>query len=162
METCCTEGHQMANQHKDCSRSYTSESKECRCVCRCRCLTSHACLDASARKDSVCQMSEVVMGGTVLPLSAASSSVLLNPAHRAWLVALGCPGLTGASVAFLAWKSKTIQMCSQVCHSCLTLGKSFPQVKGRFPQVKGRFVAGRQMRPHDLRNPLTDPESTNS
>ena len=33
-------------------------------------------------------------GGTVLPLSAASSFVLLNPAHRAWLIALGCPGLT--------------------------------------------------------------------
>lgn len=81
-------------------------------------------------------------GGTVLPLSAASFSVLLSPAHRAWLIALGCPVLTGASVAFPSLKSKTIQMCSQVCHSCLTLGKAFPQ-------VKGRFVVGRQMRARD-------------
>lgn len=33
MEACCTDGHQMATQHKDCSLPYTSESKECRYVC---------------------------------------------------------------------------------------------------------------------------------
>uniref|UniRef100_A0A8D1KQG9 Fibulin-1 n=1 Tax=Sus scrofa TaxID=9823 RepID=A0A8D1KQG9_PIG len=32
MEACCTDGHQMATQHKDCSLPYTSESKECRMV----------------------------------------------------------------------------------------------------------------------------------
>lgn len=32
MEACCTEGNQMANQHRDCSLPYTSESKECRMV----------------------------------------------------------------------------------------------------------------------------------
>lgn len=92
--------------------------------------------------------------GTFFPLSAASSSVLLSPAHRAWLIALGCPVLTGGgggSVAFPGLKSKTIQMCSQVCHSCLTLSKSSPQ-------VEGRFVVERQMGPRDLRSLLpTDP-----
>lgn len=32
MEDCCTDGNQMANQHRDCSLQYTSESKECRYV----------------------------------------------------------------------------------------------------------------------------------
>ncbi|KAM5289060.1 fibulin-1 isoform 2-T2 [Ctenodactylus gundi] len=30
VETCCTEGHQMATRQRDCSLPYTSESKECR------------------------------------------------------------------------------------------------------------------------------------
>lgn len=67
MEACCTDGNQMANQHRDCSLPYTSESKECRYVCSYHCLTSHAHLEASGRKDSVHQMSEMVMG-TFLPL----------------------------------------------------------------------------------------------
>ncbi|XP_004700279.2 fibulin-1 isoform X2 [Echinops telfairi] len=32
MENCCTDGHRMATQQKDCSLPYTSESKECRMV----------------------------------------------------------------------------------------------------------------------------------
>lgn len=39
MEACCTEGNQMANQHRDCSLPYTSESKECRYACCYYCLT---------------------------------------------------------------------------------------------------------------------------
>lgn len=34
MEACCTDGHHMATQHRDCSLPYASESKECRCVRR--------------------------------------------------------------------------------------------------------------------------------
>uniref|UniRef100_A0A8C7BUK4 Fibulin-1 n=1 Tax=Neovison vison TaxID=452646 RepID=A0A8C7BUK4_NEOVI len=34
MEACCADGHRMATQHRDCSLPYTSESKECRYVCR--------------------------------------------------------------------------------------------------------------------------------
>lgn len=53
----------MANQHRDCSLSYTSESKECRYVGRYHWLTSHARLEASGREHGECQMSEKVIGG---------------------------------------------------------------------------------------------------
>lgn len=95
-------------------------------MCCYHCPTSHALLQASGRKDSVRQMSEMVMGGP-------SSLYASEPCAQSLAHGPGLPSaLTGASVAFPNLKSKTIQMCSQVCHSCLTLGKSFPQVKGGF------------------------------
>lgn len=86
------------------------------------------------------QMSEVGGGGGCSFLCASE------------LIVLGCSVLTGASVAFPGLKSKMIQVCSPVGHSCLPLGKSAFQ-------AKERSVVDCQMRPRRDVSLLTDPEN---